>query len=213
MSSNKAERFANSDPPVAIILAGPNGAGKTTVSSRLIGDHIEFVNADVIAAELTEQDKHRVGVDVAAGRIVLGRLSALTAERSSFCLETNLASRGLLSRIDQLRGSGYRVELIFVSLPDVDLALARVAARVAAGGHAIDEATVRRRFNSGLRLFFDVYLDRVNRWSVYDNSRSDPRLLARCKGLVAEVLDEESWTRLRAFGSAELLAKSERIDP
>ena len=141
-------------PPIALILAGPNGAGKTTVASVFVGPDVEFVNADIIGAELRRDDPHRPGADVTAGRIVSARLRALTAEQKSFCFETNLASPGLVGRIDGWRADGYEVRLVFVSLPNVDLALARVAARVAAGGHDVPEGTVRRRFTSGLRYFF-----------------------------------------------------------
>ena len=78
-------------PPIALILAGPNGAGKTTVASVFVGPDVEFVNADIIGAELRRDDPHRPGADVTAGRIVSARLRALTAERKSCCFETNLA--------------------------------------------------------------------------------------------------------------------------
>jgi len=45
---------------------------------------------------------------------------------------------------------GYIIKLIFLSLPSVELALARIRARVAQGGHDIEEAVVRRRFGRGL---------------------------------------------------------------
>ena len=67
-------------PPIALILAGPNGAGKTTVASVFVGPDVEFVNADIIGAELRRDDPHRPGADVTAGRIVSARLRALTAE-------------------------------------------------------------------------------------------------------------------------------------
>jgi predicted ABC-type ATPase len=59
--------------PIALILAGPNGAGKTTASSVFVGPDVEFVNADIIGAELRAADPLRShgGVDIAAGRIVL----------------------------------------------------------------------------------------------------------------------------------------------
>ena len=66
--------------PVALILAGPNGAGKTTVSSVFVGPDVEFVNADMIGAELRRDDPHRPGADVTAGRIVSARPRALAAE-------------------------------------------------------------------------------------------------------------------------------------
>ena len=61
---------------------------------------------------------------------------------------------------------------------DVDLALARVAARVAFGGHDVPEETVRRRFAAGLRYFFTLYRYRVDDWALYDNDDGGPVLLA-----------------------------------
>ena len=69
-------------------------------------------------------------------------------------MPTSVTTLWLLGRIDAWRSDGYEVRLVFVSLPNVELALARVAARVAAGGHDVPEGTVRRRFTSGLRYFF-----------------------------------------------------------
>ena len=184
-------------PPIALILAGPNGAGKTTVSSVFVGPDVEFVNADIIGAELRRDDPHRPGADVTAGRIVSARLRALTAERRSFCFETNLASPGLVGRIDAWRADGYEVRLVFVSLPNVDLALARVAARVAAGGHDVPEETVRRRFTAGLRYFFTHYRHRVDERALCDNEAGGPVLIASGDSRGEDVLDNSAWSALR----------------
>jgi hypothetical protein len=53
-----------------------------------------------------------------------------------------------------LRATGYRAHLAFLSLPDPDLAVARVAERVRQGGHDVPEHVVRRRFITGLKNFF-----------------------------------------------------------
>jgi predicted ABC-type ATPase len=188
--------------PIALILAGPNGAGKTTVSSVFVSPDVEFVNADIIGAELRRDDPHRPGADVTGGRIVSARLRALAAERRSFCFETNLASPGLVGRIDAWRADGYEVRLVFVSLPNVDLALARVAARVAAGGHDVPEETVRRRFTAGLRYFFTLYRFRVDLWTLYDNSSGSPALVAGGRGGGAVVTDERQWKTLGSIAVA-----------
>jgi hypothetical protein len=91
---------------------------------------------------------------VTAGRIVSRRLRDLAADKKSFCFETNLASPGLVGRIDSWRANGYDVRLIFVSLPAVDLALTRVAIRVAAGGHDV----LRKRFVAGSAPDFGTFL-------------------------------------------------------
>jgi predicted ABC-type ATPase len=70
------------------------------------------------------------------------------------------------------------VKLIFLSLPNPEIAIARVAARVAQGGHDVASAVVRRRFESGLRNFQDIYIEMVNEWWWYDNSDNTPRLIS-----------------------------------
>lgn len=64
-------------------------------------------------------------------------------------------------------------------LPTVDHAIARVAWRVAQGGHDIPEATVRRRFKMGLRNFNGLYKSLVDSWWLYDARANPPRLLER----------------------------------
>ena len=80
--------------------------------------------------------------------------------------------------IPRWRAAGYHVKLIFLNLPTVDLAVARVAARVAQGGHAVPEPVIRRRFDRGLHNFQNVYRMLVNSWALYDNSGTSPRLIA-----------------------------------
>ena len=58
--------------------------------------------------------------------------------------------------------AGYRVTLHFIEVPSADFSVRRVAQRVAAGGHDIPEADIRRRYKRGLRLFAEVYLSLVD---------------------------------------------------
>ena len=69
------------------------------------------------------------------------------------------------------------MELIFLSLPSADMAVARVATRVRQGGHDIPEPVIGRRFEAGARNFGDVYRFLVDEWRVYDNSGSEPVLV------------------------------------
>jgi predicted ABC-type ATPase len=80
--------------------------------------------------------------------------------------------------IPKWRSAGYRVELIFLSLPTPEIAIARVAARVAQGGHHVANAVVRRRFDSGLRNFQDIYMELADEWWWYDNSGNTLRLIS-----------------------------------
>jgi len=58
-----------------------------------------------------------------------------------------------------------------------ELAVARVAARVSQGGHHVPEPMIRRRFDSGLKNFRDIYQLLVNSWALYDNSGELPHMI------------------------------------
>lgn len=75
------------------------------------------------------------------------------------------------------RGAGYQVSLWFLSLPDADFAVARVAQRVSEGGHNVPEDVIRRRFKAGFENFHHLCRPLVNRWALYDNSGAAPILL------------------------------------
>jgi len=72
---------------------------------------------------------------------------------------------------------GYQVKLWFLSLPNEDAAVSRVASRVAQGGHNIPEDVIRRRFKAGLENFHNGYSKVVNSWALYDNYGLQPKLL------------------------------------
>jgi predicted ABC-type ATPase len=59
--------------------------------------------------------------------------------------------------------------LIFLALDSPEEAIARVAQRVAQGGHFVPDELVRRRFAAGLRNFKTLYCHEVDDWFLYNN--------------------------------------------
>lgn len=178
--------------PEAIVLAGPNGAGKTTAYPT-VGRGAEFLNADSFAQTARQNGMSQAKADVAGMREVLRRLEELPADGRSFCLEATLSGRSLVRRLPSWRNAGYTCRLIFIGLKSPDIAVARVAKRVEAGGHHVAEAVVRQRWASGLEHLFGLYLPLFDSWRVYDNSDADgPLFLA-----AGEVEDFSAWTELR----------------
>jgi predicted ABC-type ATPase len=88
---------------------------------------------------------------------------------------------------------------VFLSLPNAELAVARVAARVRQGGHDVPADVVNRRFAAGLTNFFGLYQDVVDGWHLYDNAvLSGHRLIAYGGPREAvEIVDTSAWDNLR----------------
>ena len=183
--------------PTVLLLAGPNGAGKTTSSRLVVPPGIVFVDPDAVARRLSDEGHPSRGLDAAAGRTVLTEVRRLEQEGSSFCIETNLAGRGFVRSISGWHIRGYRVSLLFIALRSPEEAIARVADRVAAGGHDVPAEVVRRRWRQGLRALFQVYADLVDDWALLDNSDDEPVLVAQgSTSSPMEVLDDGRWVTL-----------------
>jgi len=161
-----------------IVIAGPNGAGKTTFARSFLPAEAglpRFINADLIAAGLAPFAPETAAIR--AGRLMLTEIARCVRQNESFAFETTLAGMGYLRRIRQWRALGYRVSLLFLSLPDTETAVARVAERVRQGGHDVPEPVIRRRFAAGWHNFNEHYRDAVDDWVVYDNAGDTPELL------------------------------------
>jgi len=162
-----------------IIIAGPNGAGKTTFAREYLMKEAhcpDFVNVDLIAAGLSPFNPERAAIQ--AGRIMLGEIQRRVQKGESFAFETTLSGHVYARMIPEWRNSGYRVRLIFLSLPDAKMAISRVKIRVAQGGHDVSSSVIRRRFVAGVRNFQDIYKHLADKWEWYDNSGNTPQLIS-----------------------------------
>ena len=170
-----ASRRRRRRQPRIIIIAGPNGAGKTTFAETFLpreADCPDFINADLIARGLSPFAPEKAALQ--AGKIMLSEIARRASRKESFAFETTLSGLNYGRHIPRWQRLGYRIKLIFLGLPSADAAVARVAARVAQGGHHVAEAVVRRRFDSELKNFRAVYCKLVDSWILYDNSGESP---------------------------------------
>jgi len=162
-----------------VIVAGPNGAGKTTFAKEYLPGEAacpNFINADLIAAGLSPFNPS--GAAVQAGRLMIMEIRRHLRQGESFAFETTLSGRSYAMHIPDWQSEGYRVELIYLKLRSIRLALARVKGRVAQGGHHVAASVVRSRFRLGWKNFEQVYCSLVDHWVLYDNSGPIPLFLA-----------------------------------
>lgn len=169
-------------PQSLYIIAGCNGSGKTTASFSILPGKLlckEFVNADEIAKGLSPFQPDSVANE--AGRLMLQRMDDLLQSKINFAFETTLTSLSHVHRINKAKSLKYNVILIFFWLDSVELAIERVKGRVLAGGHAIPEEVIKRRYHRGLKNLFSIFVPIVNEVYIYDNTTYKPELIAKKK--------------------------------
>ena len=140
--------------PQYIIIGGVNGAGKSTLYRT---------NPQIFGAT------RRLNADM---RDTVQDLRQALAAGESIHQETTLAgnAKSFQNLIDRAHAQGYEVTLLYVTLNSADIAVDRVAARVAKGGHGVDEADIRRRYDSS-HANLQVLASSVDILRVFDNTR------------------------------------------
>jgi len=157
-----------------IIIAGPNGAGKTTFAKNFLPQEahtFRFINADLIAAGLAPFNPESVSFK--AARLMLNELDEYTKAGESFAFEATLSGTHYLQRIQEWKNLGYTIKLWFISLSSPELAISRVAERVAQGGHNIPEEIIRRRYKAGLENL-SKYQKVVKSWVLLNGDKTPP---------------------------------------
>jgi predicted ABC-type ATPase len=155
-----------------IIIAGPNGAGKTTFATEYLPKEADcpiFVNADLISSGLSPFQPDLVAIR--SGRIMLEQIRTHVEREESFAFETTLSGLCYVGMIRRWQEKGYLIKLFFLKLPSVEMAVARVRQRVL-------EDIIQRRFDKGWYNWEHLYRNLVDEWALYDNSGSNPVLLA-----------------------------------
>ncbi len=184
--------------PNLYIIGGANGSGKTTAALQILPYFLkvfEYVNADEIAAGLSPFNPESVAIQ--AGRLMLERLETLVNTEADFAFETTLAARNFARFLRECKNKGYIINLICFWLQSPELAIARVRRRVESGGHNIPEDTIRRRYERGRSNLINLYLPVCDTWIIYDNSGSEPLLVAASNiNQEAIIYEPQIWNRI-----------------
>ena len=150
------------------LLAGGNGAGKSTFYQRFLASTgLPFINADILAKELDAEQPEAVSYKAAklAERLRLNLLST----GASFCFETVFSHPSKIDFLASAKSAGYEIILVYIHLQNDQLNLARVAQRVAEGGHSVPSEKVISRIPRTLQHVSDA-LALVDIAQFYDNS-------------------------------------------
>lgn len=118
------------------------------------------------------------------------------AAHEDFAFETNLAGRTYLRLVDRLRTEGWRVELIYLALPSVEMSKLRVAERVAHGGHNIPVTDIERRFPRSLSHLLNDFSHRVDSCTCFMNDGESPVLVFEQRGSDREIVHDDYYQLL-----------------
>jgi predicted ABC-type ATPase len=172
-----------------------------TLLPEILNCH-EFVNADNIAKGLSPFRPERVAFE--AGRIMLHRIEELMAAKVDFAFETTLATKSYRGKVLKAQEMGYKVTLVFLWLPSPEMAIERVAKRVAEGGHDIPKDVIGRRYVRGITNLLDVYLDICDEVMVVDGRSSALDTIAeKSLNTALTVLDPTMWNNLKAYNDEQ----------
>ncbi|MGM9737718.1 MAG: zeta toxin family protein [Candidatus Cryptobacteroides sp.] len=184
--------------PKLYIVSGCNGAGKTTASYALLPEMLgcsQFVNSDEFAKSLSPFSPDSASIQ--ASKLMLLKINYLFKRHENFAIETTLATRSLKKMVRYAQNEGYTVTVLYFWLNSPDLAVERVKARVAAGGHNIPEATIRRRYVVGLQYFFEDYIPLADRWILADNSEIPFKVVAEGWKDRMIIKDSDTYDRIK----------------
>ena len=101
-----------------------------------------------------------------------------------------------MALINTLRETGWRIELLYLALPSVELSRRRVAERVAHGGHAVADADITRRFPRSLRNLLQDYAGAVDEAHCVLNDGPVATLVFSQSGTERTILDETIYHQL-----------------
>lgn len=170
--------------PMVLFFAGPNGSGKSTVT-RFFDIVGTYTNADDMVSATGMSNKEAA--------VLADKMRYRSIElKEDFTFETVLSSHYKLNLLEKAKSEGFFIKCIFVLTVDASVNVARVAARVAMGGHNIDEEKIRTRYTKSLDNIKRL-MEICDILHVYDNTIEPIRIIRKHKDDIS-IFPNDLWT-------------------
>jgi predicted ABC-type ATPase len=194
-----------------VVLAGVNGAGKSSLGGAFMrGGGQDYFNPDEVATLI--RDSTGCSQDEAnslAWQEGKRGLESAIQGRYDYAFESTLGGSTIPTLLVKAAGAGLEVFVWFIGLSSPEQHIARVRARVAAGGHDIPEETIRTRWDASRRNIIAL-MPHLTELRLFDNSMEEnpatgtipePRLLLHWRGnrIIApsarKIADTPEWAK------------------
>lgn len=161
--------------PRLICVCGCNGSGKSTFARLLaMRENLLSIDPDQLAADGLSS--------IQAGKTAANMARDFIRQGISFIGESTLSSHFDFRIMEFAKEHGYRLELVYIRLENIQIALQRIQGRVSRCGHDIPRADVVRRFNKSL-LNLAAAMKFADATTILDNS-------ARCFRIIPYMMKD-----------------------
>jgi len=166
------------------LFAGPNGSGKSTLFNDFLKqpEHrgLPYVCPDALFSRL-HPDPPNDPIEYKQCYINAMKRSeslrdALIGNGDDFAFETVFSTPEKVEFLSDAKRRGYFISASFVTTNDPMLNIARVARRVAQGGHDVPADKIVKRYYRSMELLRYLF-DLADELNIYDNSASRYRLV------------------------------------
>jgi predicted ABC-type ATPase len=178
--------------PLLQVLAGTNGAGKSSIGGAFLrATGGQYFNPDEVTREIlaAQPNLDPATANSLAWQLNVNSLKKALAARRPYAFETTLGGNTIPALLRGAAESGYALHIWYAGLDSPERHLARIAARVARGGHDIPADKVRARYRDSLLNLINL-LPFVSVLDVFDNSaEQDPASAPPQPQRVLQVID------------------------
>ena len=156
--------------PVLLVLAGVNGAGKSSIGGNIMLRRagMTWFNPDTYTRILVQGGMSAGEANACAWQHGVNLIDRAVVAGLSHAFETTLGGSTMTQKIAAAART-HDVLVWFCGLASPEKHIARVAARVVAGGHDIPEAKIRERWVRAPLNLIDL-MPKLSELRVFDNS-------------------------------------------
>jgi len=188
--------------PDFTIIAGPNGAGKSTFSKGLSAPGSLIFDADKIKAirEREYPDVPDESIQMMIDAAYWDVEEIAIGQGKDFTVETNLRNDFLIRRAVYFTEKGYKTNLLFMLLPNIETSMERVDKRVSQKGHFVDIESIKYNFEYSL-IMLKQHFNKFDSLYLFDSSLdinlSVPNPLLICKSNQISYIDPNApvWAK------------------